>query len=202
MTAGRSINSKSQDWGTPPQYVQAVKAVFGGKIDLDPCSSEYSIVDARVEYRLPKCDGLSASWNYPTIYVNPPYGADRGRGASIKQWLARCAEAHEVYDAEVIALVPVAVNTGHWKKNVFGKAAAICFLYDTRLKFLENGQPGGKGAPMACATIYWGRNFSRFYDVFIQYGAVVDIRPLVGETIGPQNHPASSGETQKTLSEL
>lgn len=186
MTAGRKINSQSQDWGTPLKYIKAVKEVFGGEIDLDPCSSEYSIVNANVEYRLPEHDGLKATWDYPSIYVNPPYGLDRERGTSIKQWLARCAEAYEMYDSEVIAIVPVAANTGHWKTSVFTRAIAVCFLYDTRLKFLENGQNGGKGAPMACAAIYWGKDFQKFYNVFISHGAVVDIRPLIGEKIGAQ----------------
>ena len=156
MRAGRTVNSKSQTWGTPRKYVDAVKKVFGGKIDLDPCSNEYSIVQAKVEYRLPKTDGLKSSWNYDTIYVNPPYGADRTRGTTIKHWLAKCALSRNQYENEILALVPVATNTGHWKQSVFGQAYAICFLYDTRLKFLENGKDIGKGAPMACAMIYWG----------------------------------------------
>ncbi|MCY3710854.1 MAG: DNA N-6-adenine-methyltransferase [Caldilineaceae bacterium] len=186
MTAGRKINAQSQDWGTPPQYVEAVKKVFGGRIDLDPCSSEYSIVRATVEYRLPERDGLKESWNYPTIYVNPPYGLDRERGTSIKQWLARCAVSHQTHGAEVIALVPVATNTGHWKSCIFGKASAVCFLYDTRLKFMESGRSGDKGAPMACATVYWGSQYDRFFNVFVAYGAVIDIRPLIGVKIGNQ----------------
>jgi hypothetical protein len=48
MSAGRKINSQSQDWGTPPNYVRAVKEFFGGEIDLDPCSNDYSIVKANV----------------------------------------------------------------------------------------------------------------------------------------------------------
>jgi len=163
-----------------------VKKVFGGRIDLDPCSSEYSIVRATVEYRLPERDGLKESWNYPTIYVNPPYGLDRERGTSIKQWLARCATSHQTHGAEVIALVPVATNTGHWKSCIFGKASAVCFLYDTRLKFMESGRSGGKGAPMACATVYWGSHYDRFFNVFVDYGAVIDIRPLIGVKIGDQ----------------
>ena len=188
MTAGRKINSQSKDWGTPPKYVNVVKKVFGGKIDLDPCSSEYSIVNAEVEYRLPEDDGLKKSWNYNTIYVNPPYGLDRERGTSIKNWLGRCAEAHETYGSEVIALVPVATNTGHWKRSVFTKATAVCFLYDTRLKFLENGEPGEKGAPMSCATVYWGERFDEFYAVFINHGAVIDLRPLIEEKIGAERN--------------
>jgi len=184
MSAGRSINTLSQSWGTPHKYVKAVKNVFGGQIDLDPCSNEYSIVNAKVEYTLPKRDGLKETWDYPTIYVNPPYGIDKERGTTIKNWLAKCAHSYETFNSEVLALVPIAANTVHWKKFVFTKAKAICFLYDTRLRFLENGNDKGKGAPMACAMIYWGDHYHRFYEVFIEHGAVVDISNLIGEHIG------------------
>lgn len=186
MSAGRTVNSKSLTWGTPKKYVRAVKEVFGGSIKLDPCSNEYSIVNAETEFRLPKNDGLKEDWNYPTIYVNPPYGSDRERGTTIKNWLAKCALTRSKYNSEVLALVPVATNTGHWKQSVFGQANAICFLYDTRLKFLENGKDVGKGAPMSCCMIYWGDNYQKFYDTFIEHGAVVDISNLHGEEIGPK----------------
>ena len=185
MSAGRTVNSKSQSWGTPLKYVKAIKRFFGGSISLDPCSNEYSIVHAETEFMLPKNDGLREEWDYPTIYMNPPYGADRERGTTIKDWLAKCALTHQKYNSEILALVPVATNTGHWKQSVFGKAKAICFLYDTRLKFLENGSGAGKGAPMACAIIYWGKDYKKFYEVFIEYGAVVDISNLQGVEIGP-----------------
>jgi hypothetical protein len=186
MSAGRTVNSQSQSWGTPLKYVRAVKLFFGGSISLDPCSNEYSIVDADTEFMLPHYDGLKEEWNFPTIYMNPPYGADRERGTTIKNWLAKCALTHQKYESEILALVPVATNTGHWKQSVFGQAKAICFLYDTRLKFLENGLDVGKGAPMSCAMVYWGQNFDRFYEVFIEYGAVVDISNLQGEKIGKE----------------
>lgn len=183
MSAGRTVNSQSQTWGTPMKYVKAVKECFNGNIALDPCSNEFSIVEAQTEFKLPEKDGLKQKWNYPTIYVNPPYGADRERGTTIKNWLAKCALAHKDFNSEVLALVPVATNTGHWKQSVFGEARAVCFLYDTRLKFLENGLDVGKGAPMACAMIYWGENYTKFYNTFIEYGAVVDISHLHGELI-------------------
>jgi len=184
MSAGRTVNSQSQSWGTPPKYVKAVKRFFGGSISLDPCSNEYSIVHAETEFTLPDNDGLKEEWKFPTIYVNPPYGADRERGTTIKNWLAKCALTHQKYGSEILALVPVATNTGHWKQSVFGRAKALCFLYDTRLKFLENGSGAGKGAPMACAMIYWGNDYDRFYDIFIEFGAVVDLSNLQGEEIG------------------
>lgn len=184
MSAGRTVNAQSQSWGTPQKYVTAIKQFFGGAIALDPCSNEYSIVQAETEFMLPQYDGLREDWDHSTIYMNPPYGADRERGTTIKNWLAKCASTHHKYNSEILALVPVATNTRHWKQSVFGEAMAICFLYDTRLKFLENGNGGGKGAPMACAMVYWGKDYDSFYDIFINYGAVVNISNLQGKEIG------------------
>ena len=87
----------------------------------------------------------------------------------------------------MLALIPVAANTSHWKEYVWGSATAACFLYDTRLKFLENGDGEGKGAPMACAMIYWGANYDDFFEIFLEFGAVVDLRDLLGKTIGDRN---------------
>jgi len=190
MTAGRTVNSISQDWGTPRKYVEAVRTVFDGMIALDPCSNQHSIVKADTEYHLPAHDGLRESWDFPSIYVNPPYGADKKRKTTIRHWLSRSADAHEEYGSEVLALVPVATNTGHWKRYVWGRATAVCFLYDTRLRFLVNGRHEGKGAPMSCAMVYWGRFFDRFDKVFTEFGAVVDLRPLSGKRMGESARPS------------
>lgn len=172
MTAGRHPVSLTKHWCTPQKYVDAVTAVFGGAIDLDPCSNEYSTVNARVEYRLPEHDGLKESWDYPRIYVNPPYGRDAERGTTIANWFARIAEAAR-HGAEVQALVPVATNTAHWEDFVYPVASAICFLYDTRLHFVINGNEDTKGAPMSCCMIYYGPHPGRFGEVFREYGAVL-----------------------------
>jgi hypothetical protein len=145
---------------------------------LDPCSNNWSIVNAQVEYRLPNQDGLKESWNFKRIFVNPPYGKDQNRGTGIKIWIHRCELAHKTHGSEVLALVPVAVNTAHWKQFIFGKARSVCFLADTRLKFLVNGYDGGKGAPMACSMVYWGTNHERFRKIFSKYGAVIPLDEL------------------------
>ena len=126
MTAGRTVNSQSVDWCTPPKYVSAIKKVLGGFVDFDPCSNEWSIVDANNELTLPEKDGLSEEWDYKRIYVNPPYGADRERKTTIKHWLYKCAEAHDKFNSEVIALVPVAANTSHWKENICQLPCCYC----------------------------------------------------------------------------
>jgi hypothetical protein len=184
MTAGRTVTGLSQHWCTPAKYVQAVRDCFGGEISLDPCSNQFSIVRAKTEYSLPDHDGLRESWAFSSIYVNPPYGADRERGTRIKDWLRRCADTFHRHGAEVLALIPVATNTAHWKHYVWGAATGVAFLYDTRLRFLVNGRDGGKGAPMSCAMVYWGKNYDRFAEVFLHFGAVVDLQPLRGKRIG------------------
>lgn len=184
MSAGRTVNSQSHSWGTPIKYVRVVKSFFNGIISLDPCSNDYSIVNAETVFKLPFNDGLKEEWNYPTIYVNPPYGSDRERKTTIKNWLAKCALSNQKYKSEVLALIPVATNTSHWKQSVFGKAKAVCFLYDTRLKFLENGLDIGKGAPMSCCIVYWGEDFPKFNDIFIDFGAVIDLTSLQNTEIG------------------
>ncbi len=187
MTAGRTINSQSIHWCTPPKYVEAVKKVFGGTVQLDPCSNRWSAVGAETEFTLPQSDGLAEEWNYKTIYVNPPYGADRERKTTIKNWMYKCVLSHKHFHSEILALIPVAANTRHWKEYIWSRATAVCFLYDTRLKFLENGNGEGKGAPMACAMIYWGKDYDRFFQVFLKFGAVVDLRALHGKCIGDKS---------------
>lgn len=175
MTAGRKINSDKKDWCTPFKYVDAVRKFFG-EIELDPCSNANSITQAKVEYILPKNNGLIDSWNFRTIYVNPPYGINKDNKTSIKDWIKLCNNAYKKHGSEVLALIPVAVNTRHWKQYIFGKANAVCFLADTRLKFI-NGIDD-KGAPMACAVVYWGNKKEKFYEHFSQYGAVIDLTSL------------------------
>ncbi len=174
MTAGRTQRPGSHHWGTPPLYAEAARAFLGG-IDLDPCSNEHSVVAAAREYRLPGRDGLAEPWDAERIYVNPPYGSDRERGTTIRDWMARCAAAGRS-GSEVLALVPVATNTSHWKRHVWPEATAVCFLADTRLKFLEDGRAGGKGAPMACSMVYWGPRRAEFVAAFGRHGAVVALR--------------------------
>lgn len=170
--------SETKDWCTPPGILDSVRKVFGGVIDLDPCSNPHSLVDARVEYRLPANDGLRESWDHKRIFVNPPYGSDRQRGTRIRHWFDRVAQAAEA-GSEVIVLVPVATNTGHWKQCVYPLATAVCFLYEPRVRFYIDGVEDPKGAPMSCAVIYYGRHFDRFANEFRQHGAVIPLDKAV-----------------------
>ncbi len=110
----------------------------------------------------------------------------------IRDWLQKCRDANTDDKSEIIALVPVASNTRHWKDGGFGVAAGVAFLYDTRLRFLVDGKDGGKGAPMACAMIYWWSHYKRFEEIFLRYGSVVPLSHLFGRKMGIMRSPAKS----------
>jgi len=113
--------------------------------------------------------GLEYNWKqFKSIFVNPPYG--RCGDTSIYHWLKKCYTAN----TEVIALIPVATNTKHWKDFVF-KSSVICFLHDTRLKFLINGNTENKGASMSCCLVYFGQKKDEFILKFCDYGVCCEV---------------------------
>ena len=164
--SGYAKLNNNKDWNTPKKYCDAVKDFFE-EIDLDPCSNDGSILECKIKYQLPEQDGLILSWMRHT-FVNPPYGT------GIKSWFKKAYSEYQNGN-EILMLVPVATNTSHWKEWVYDKAAAICFIYDTRLKFRINGNENNKGAPMACCFIYYGNNYIRFSSIFSSYGYCVKI---------------------------
>jgi len=66
-------------------------------------------------------------------------------------------------------MIPVATNTKHWKEFVFN-SDIICFLHDTRLKFLIDGSTNNKGSSMICCLVYWGLRETEFVKEFSEYG--------------------------------
>ena len=162
MSAGQRVKTGSIHWNTPPKYTIPIKEFFKGRIDLDPCSNEGSIVQAKTELYE---GGLEYNWGqHKNIFVNPPYG--RNGKTSIYHWLQKC---YGLPNSEVIALIPVAPNTKHWKEFVFN-SSIICFLSDTRLKFMIDGSTNNKGASMACCLVYWGNNKENFLAQFNSLG--------------------------------
>ena len=168
MSSGRTNNSKNKSWNTPPKYINLIKEFFN-EIELDPCSNDFSLVNANTEYKLP-INGLKESWDYNTIFVNPPYGRDVENKSSIYDWILKGIKSNETFGSELLYLIPTATNTKHFKDLIFKKACGICFLNDTRLKFWREGTEDKKGAPMSCAMIYIGNNYNKFENIFSNSG--------------------------------
>lgn len=168
MSAGRKSNSPTKHWNTPPKIISAATKFFG-RIDLDPCSNEHSLVKAETEYILPQ-NGLVLDW-FGRVFCNPPYGRNPEDKTSLLNWVNKATESF-FRGHEIIMLIPVATNTRHFYR-IFETAATICFLKDSRLKFWMEGFEDKKGAPMACCLIYWGARRKEFSDGFGGLGRIV-----------------------------
>jgi len=204
--AGYTPDVVSQDWCTPEWILVAVREAFGvQQIDLDPCSNDTSLVNARVEYGVPTNNGLEDSWDFPSAFVNPPYGTSRMHRehrefvgpkqwkemsraerkkyvvTSIAHWLSRCAAAANDHGSQVIALVPVTPETKGWLKSVWPQANGICF-FDKRVKFIDflTKEECPQVIPKPLAIIYWAgaagdAGYERFEAAFSKLGQVIPI---------------------------
>ena len=109
-----------------PEYVLApVRTVFGGLINLDPCTTASNPTGA-MSYYCPPQDGAELPWGWGSIFVNPPYGKARER------WVERCIEAAGD-GAKVVLLIPSATDTRIWQRAA-STATQIVFVRG-RLKF-------------------------------------------------------------------
>lgn len=66
----------SDDWHTPPEFLVRVHAALGGRIDLDPFSSDDAqrTVQAR-RWFTPEDDAFQQPWDAWNVYMNPPYSS-------------------------------------------------------------------------------------------------------------------------------
>jgi hypothetical protein len=160
----------SLSWCTPEYVLHAVRDCLG-IIYLDPCSNSKSLVKAKLEYHLPEIDGLLATWNLPTIFVNPPFGA------GIERWVRRCRNAYQTFGSEVLLILPSTTETRWWQRIIFKSAIGICF-FKKRVEFIPYGGEDlpGSGGMTGCAMVYWGKDYMRFLYAFEELGAVIDLQ--------------------------
>lgn len=154
---------------TPDYVLDPVRAVLGGRIELDPCTTPENPVGADRFYALPD-DGAAQSWDAATIFCNPPYGEARVR------WARRCAEAGAA-GSHVVLLIPAHTDTRIWHEAM-ASATSLLFIKG-RVKF---GVPRGNGRQVAAshpsALVAWN----------------VDLRQIgqLGTAIALQNPPPST----------
>jgi hypothetical protein len=163
-------SSLSEDWYTPPKYLDAVREVFGGTINLDPmsCVEANRYVKAERIYTA-ESDGLSHSWD-GTVYLNPPWGGSGGPGSIKRRAIAKLTSGYE--RGEIKAAV-VCLNANATTTSWFAPLLSyhICFPNHR----VEHWGPGAKGGSPNSGTvfIYLGDNPQRFAEVFRRFGAVM-----------------------------
>jgi len=156
------LQSMSNDYYTPADYVAAVREVMGD-IDLDPasCAKANKTVKAK-EFYSEKDDGLNQDW-YGRVFLNPPYG---------KLGSAFAAKLYESLGSgvdEAVLLVNSRATDADWFQPCFN--GVICFT-DHRIDFDSPEEKPTSSTHGSC-FVYFGPHEEKFAEVFAKYGNVV-----------------------------
>jgi ParB family chromosome partitioning protein len=157
-------NSGEHEWYTPPEFVDAARAVLGA-IDVDPASAERAQETVRAgTYYTKEDDGLSRPWA-GRLWLNPPY--EKKLVDAFTEKLVNHYRAGDV--TEAVVLVNNATDT-EWFCRLAAAASAACFP-SRRIKFLR--PEGEDGAPLqGQALLYLGGDVGAFRAAFGKFGRV------------------------------
>src|SRR5215471_8840751 len=124
--------SLTNEWYTPPLYVEAARAVLGG-IDLDPASSDRAneTVRAHTWFTLQE-NGLAQQWQ-GRVFLNPPYGWQDGE-SSAGIWAAKLLAEYDAGRVSAAVLLVNAVPGNSWFAPLW--RFPICFT-DHRISFID-----------------------------------------------------------------
>lgn len=154
----------SNDWGTPPDHVEAVRRVLG-EIDLDPASSDRAqrIVRAHRHYTVAD-DGLARTWK-GRVFCNPPYSQPL-----CARFVAKFVD--EVQSGRVtkgIILLNASTDTAWW--HDLASRYDACFTRG-RMAFLRPDGAAAEGNRVG--QVYFAAGCGReFHTVFASIGLVM-----------------------------
>lgn len=166
----RASNTGEPDWYTPPEFVEAARAVLGG-IDLDPATNPVAqeVIKAS-RYFTAADDGLAQEWS-GRVWLNPPYSHPE-----VKLFVEKLVESHQSGAVpSAILLTNNSTDTG-WYQAVARVAGAICFPAG-RIRFLDKEGEEAATPLQGQSFCYFGQDVQTFEEVFGEFGFVVGPRP-------------------------
>jgi phage N-6-adenine-methyltransferase len=155
------------DWMSPRHVIEAVRKVLGGRIDLDPASSEpaQKRIRARTFYTA-KDGGLTKAWRGRT-FVNPPYS--RGH---IERFVAKLVDEVKTGNVTAAILLVNSTTSARWYHKALDASSAIC-LPRGNLEFEKPNGDKGKN-PVSSSLFYFGNDVAAFRKVFGRLGTVLE----------------------------
>lgn len=126
------------EWLTPKEVVDTL-----GPFDLDPCYSLPHPWETASRFYTEDDDGLAQPWE-GFVWCNPPYGEHT------EKWLEKCAN-HK----EAIALIFARTETKMFRKYIWEKAKAICFIYGRLTFHHSDGTKGNMSAGAPSCLVAW-----------------------------------------------
>lgn len=153
------------EWRTPDgAHLDAVRRLFEGRIDLDPCSTPEAnnTIKAR-RYYTKADDGLKSRWS-GYVFLNPPFSYPL-----VEQFTARAISLHEAQKTKgTIILVNNATDTD-WFQSLLGRYLN-CFPRGRILfNHPERNSPGSRQGQ---TFFYMGDNEAGFISEFSELGTV------------------------------
>jgi len=162
ITGGKPmLQSMSNEWYTPIEYIDAVHEVMGG-IDLDPasCYKANNTIKAS-EFYNEDDDGLFQPWG-GRVFLNPPYG--KSGPAFVRKLMNELANTV----TEAIVLLNANATETNWFAPCFD--GVLCFT-DHRIEF-DSPEEKHSSSTHGSVFIYFGPNKAKFADVFSKFGNV------------------------------
>jgi phage N-6-adenine-methyltransferase len=164
-----SYSSASNEWYTPPQYLEAVREVFG-QIDLDPASCvEANTTVQATEFFSKEDDGLAGDW-FGRVFLNPPYGKTKEHRSLAA---AFCNKAIDEFAAGKLEACIILVNSLHsqsWQAPLYDHV--IC-LVDHRIHFVSGDGEENENPTNQNIFVYLGHDIAKFAEVFSRFGYVM-----------------------------
>jgi hypothetical protein len=163
-----AISISTNEWFTPPKYIEMVKEVLG-EITLDPfsCNKANEIVKAKSILTIDD-DALNIKWdNCQSVFMNPPYSANL------------CSKACNKFIEELPNINRAIVLTNNatetkWCQRLMVNSQAICFtnhrvsFWNSDGKKISNNTRGQLFFLFGKYQMY----LSKFIDVFTNIGFV------------------------------
>lgn len=127
--------AKGCDWRTPWEVARDVRNLFGGCIELDPCTDARNLLHARRFYT-PAEDGLVQPWVDET-YCNPPFGEQ------VKDWM-RKAELEARFNLKIALMLSVSrTETPYFQDYILDSQHLTSILFfKGKLKFNDGKDTG------------------------------------------------------------
>lgn len=171
-------SSETTEWFTPKRYIDVVKKVFGGKIDLDPasCAKANNIVQAERYFSLEKGqNGLEEKWGAKTVWLNPPYGSAYKPGTKQRKsnqwlWSTKMIEEFNLQNFKEGILLVNAVPSNRWFMPLF--KYPICFT-NHRIHFIDEWGYESEAPTHSNCFVYFGDNYFNFKRCFADIGTTV-----------------------------
>lgn len=170
---------QSQDWYTPPKYIELVREVLG-TIELDPASDELpqSWIQSSRIFMAPDpttnpIGGLGRPWHAKTVFCNPPYGKENGK-SSQAVWSAKMVAEYRVGNFREGILLVNSTHGYKWYEELWTRWP-VCLVRD-RIRFINSEGVEGGQAKRGQTFVYFGRRGAeghRFRRVFSQIGRVL-----------------------------